>query len=149
MTEQIQQNSRVTLHFTLALPDDTVVDTTGSGEPLTFTMGDGTMIEGLELSLLGLSPGDHQEIRIPPETGYGYPDPAAIQKMPRSDFDDAITMETGMIMSFDLPDGEEIPGAIVDFSDDEVTVDFNHPLAGTEVTFTVDIVEVETPRGDA
>ncbi len=145
MSEQIQQNSKVTLHYTLTLPDGTVADTTGKGEPFTFTLGSGTMIEGLELALLGLSAGDHQELKIPPETGYGFPDPAARQSMPRADFAEELTLETGMIMSFDLPDGSEIPGSIMEISEEEVTIDFNHPLAGKEVTFTVDIISVEQP----
>ena len=146
MTEPIVPGSTVTLHYTLALPDGTVADTTGSGEPLTFTLGTGTMIEGLEHALMGLKPGDHQELKIPPESGYGFPDPEARHPMPRSSFPEDMTLEVGMIMSFDFPDGGEAPGAIISVDDDEVLVDFNHPLAGMEVTFTVDIIDVKPPQ---
>ena len=143
MTDQILQNSTVTLHYTLALPDGTVADTTGSDEPFTFTMGSGVMIEGLEHALLGLKPGDHQELVIPPDAGYGYPDPEAKQTMPRVNFPENMTLEPGMIINFDMPGGHEAPGAVLEVSDDEVIVDFNHPLAGLDVTFTVDIVAVK------
>ncbi len=141
MSSQILPSSTVTMHYTLTLPDGTVADTTGDQEPFTFTMGTGAIIEGLEHALIGLKPGDHQEIKIPPETGYGYPDPEARQTMPRSKFPDYL--EPGTIMTFDLPDGEQTPGAILEVNNDEVLVDFNHPLAGVEITFTVDIVDVK------
>jgi len=143
MTDQILQNSTVTLYYTLTLPDGTVADTTGNDEPFTFTMGTGTMIEGLEHSLLGLSAGDHQELIIPPEAGYGFPDPEARQTMPRVNFPENMVLEPGMIINFDMPGGDEAPGAVIEVSDTEVIVDFNHPLAGIDVTFTVDIVDVQ------
>lgn len=146
MTDAVARDSIVTLFYTLTLPDGTVADTTGNKEPFTFAMGSGTMIEGLELALLGLEAGETQSLKIPPQTGYGYPDPEAVQPLPRTDFPDDMALEEGMILSFDLPDGREIPGAIKEVSDTEVIVDFNHPLAGKEVTFDVEIVKVERPN---
>ncbi len=110
---------------------------------MVFTLGDGTMIEGLELALLGLSPGDKQTLSIPPETGFGFPDPQAVQWMPLTDFPKKLKPEAGQIMNFTLPNGEEIPGAILELEKKRVKVDFNHPLAGLEVVFAVEIIKVK------
>ena len=109
---------------------------------MTFTLGDGTMIEGLELALLGLKSGDKQTLSIPPETGFGFSDPHAIQWMPLTDFPPELKPEAGQIINFSLPNGEEVPGAIMELEKKRVKVDFNHPLAGLEVVFAVEILEV-------
>ena len=140
---KIQPGSNVSLFFNLSLADGTLVDGTEEGEPMKFTLGDGTMIEGLELALLGLKTGDKQTLSIPPETGFGFSDPQAIQWMPLTDFPPKLKPEAGQIMNFTLPNGEEVPGAILELEKKRVKVDFNHPLAGLEVVFAVEILEVE------
>lgn len=142
-TITIQPGSHVRLYFNLALADGTLVDGTEEGEPMEFTLGDGAMIEGLELALLGLKSGDKQSLSIPPETGFGFPDPAAVQWMPLADFPAELKPQAGQIMNFTLPNGEEVPGAILELQGKRVKVDFNHPLAGLEVVFAVEILEVQ------
>ena len=141
--ERIDLDSTVTFHFTLSLPDGTLVDRTEPGQPLTVTLGDGTLIEGLEHALLGLRPGNRRRIVIPPETGWGPRDPALIQWRPRRDFPADMDLAPGLILSFTAPDGEEIPAAILAVEDDRVQVDYNHPLAGRDVVFEVEVVAVE------
>ncbi len=138
----IGPNSTVKLHFSLALEDGTIVDATEDGQPMTFTLGDGTMIEGLEYALIGLRAGDKQTLSIPPETGFGYPDPDNIHPLPLSRFAAELQPEPGMIMSFDTPEGEQVPGTILAVNGDQVEVDFNHPLKGHEVIFSVEILDV-------
>ena len=140
---KIQPDSHVSLFFNLSLADGTLVDGTEEDKPMTFTLGDGTMIEGLELALLGLNAGDKQTLSIPPETGFGFPDPQAIQWMPLTDFPKELKPAAGQIINFTLPNGEEVPGAILELENKRVKVDFNHPLAGLEVIFAVEILEVE------
>ena len=142
-TAVIQSDSQVRLYFNLALSDGTLVDGTEEGEPMTFTLGDGSMIEGLELALLGLKAGDKQSLSIPPETGFGFSDPQAIQWMPLTDFPDKLKPQAGQIMNFTLPNGQDIPGAILELEKKRVKVDFNHPLADLEVVFAVEIVEIK------
>jgi len=139
----IGPGSEVLMHFTLSLADGTVADTTREGEPLRFVMGDGTLIEGLELVLYGLKVGDQQCLSIGPRDAFGFPDEENIHTMPRSEFPAEMQLEPGMIISFSTPSGQEIPGAIQDVKGDEVVVDFNHPLAGHEVIFDVEILEVK------
>ena len=139
----IYHGSEVLMHFTITLEDGTVAETTQGEEPLRFVMGDETLIEGLELALFGLKAGDKQSLKIGPETAYGYPDPENVQTMSRTDFPDDMDLNPGLIISFALPDGEEYPGTITEVGDEQVTVDFNHPLAGHEILFDVEILEVK------
>ena len=138
----IGPGSEVLMHFSLSLADGTVADSTTDDEPLRFVMGDGTLIEGLELVLYGLKKGDRQCLSIEPRDAFGFPDEDNIHTMPRSEFPDDMQLEVGMIIGFSTPSGEEVPGAIQEIKDDEIVVDFNHPLAGHEVIFDVEILEV-------
>ncbi|UCC57565.1 MAG: FKBP-type peptidyl-prolyl cis-trans isomerase [Gammaproteobacteria bacterium] len=142
MKYPIGVGSTVTLHLRLSLEDGTVAEETFSGEPHTFRMGDGSLLHGLELGLYGLKPGDTQRLELYPEQAYGLRDPANIRRLPRERFADDMEPEPGMIIGFETPDGEEIPGSILSVSDDSVEVDFNHPLAGHTITFDVEIVDV-------
>jgi len=133
----------VTMHFTLALEDGTIADATEDGKPMTFTMGDGTMIEGLEMVLYGLKAGDKQSLSIDPRDTFGFPEDENIHTLSRNEFSDELNIEEGMIIGFSTPSGEEIPGAIMEIKGDEVKVDFNHPLAGHEVVFSVEILDIK------
>ena len=139
---KIQTNSRVALFYQLLLKDGTEVESNMGEEPLELTMGDGTLTEGMELALLDQQEGDHVEVILSPEQGYGYPEEENRHTMPRGDFPDDMKPEVGQVIAFDGPDDEEIVGTIVDVSGDEVTVDFSHPLAGRTLVFKADIVEV-------
>ena len=131
------------MHFTLSLADGTVADSSRDGEPLRFVMGDGTLIEGLELVLYGLKAGDQQCLSIEPRDAFGFPEEENIHTMPRSEFPAEMQLEPGLIVGFTTPSGEEVPGAIQEIKGDEVVVDFNHPLSGHEVIFDVEILEVK------
>lgn len=139
----IGHGCEVTMHFTLALEDGTVADASIDGEPMTFVMGDGTLVEGLEMVLYGLKSGEKQSISIDPRDTFGFPDDENIHTLPRNEFSDELKIEEGMIIGFSTPSGDEIPGAIMEIKDDEVKVDFNHPLAGHEVVFTVEILDIK------
>lgn len=130
------------MHFSILLEDGTVAETTEGDEPLRFTLGDGTLVEGLELALLGLKPGDKQSLKIPPEHAYGFADPQNVHPMARSDFPEDMALKRGVIISFALPDGDELPGMVKEVGEQQVMIDFNHPLAGHEITFNVEILEV-------
>ncbi|HKJ07803.1 MAG TPA: FKBP-type peptidyl-prolyl cis-trans isomerase [Gammaproteobacteria bacterium] len=145
---QIQAGSRVTMHFSIALEDGMVAEDSAGGEPLTFVMGDGTVVEGLELALYGLRAGDTQSLRLEPEQTFGYRDPDNVHTLPRSDFPVEMNLEPGTIIGFTTPGGDEVPGAVQAVQGDEVKVDFNHPLAGHTLTFEVRILAVEPPGAD-
>ena len=142
MKYPISPESIVTLHLSLTLQDGTVAESTFAGEPLTFTMGDGTLVEGLELGLYGLRPGETQRLTLYPQQAFGVRDPEKVHRLPRVDFPADMALEPGCIIGFDTPEGEELPGMIVSSDDTSVDVDFNHPLAGHEVIFDVEIIDV-------
>jgi len=137
----------VTMHFRLSLQDGTVADESEQGEPLTFAMGDGTLIQGLELALYGMKTGEKQSLSIDPRDAFGFPEDENVHSMPRNEFDESMKIEPGMIVAFSTPAGQEVPGTIKEITDDAVLVDFNHPLAGFEVTFDVEILDIKPGTG--
>ncbi|MFS1524591.1 FKBP-type peptidyl-prolyl cis-trans isomerase [Microbulbifer sp. 2304DJ12-6] len=139
----IGEHSRVTLHFSLKLEDGTEVDTTFKGDPAAFSVGDGSLLPGFEKALFGLASGDEAEIEIPPELGFGQRNPANVQTVRRDSFSPDIVLEEGLVVSFDNGSGE-LPGVIRAVGEDEVTVDFNHPLAGQTLNFHVKIIAVDS-----
>jgi len=143
MANAIQPGSRVTLHYTLSLADDTVVDSTREAEPITFQIGSGALIEMLERQLFGLHTGEQRRFEISAAESQLPASAEAIQVMARSDFPAELAIETGQVLGFVMPTGEEVPGLIVSISDTEVIVDFSHPLAGRDLIFDVEILAVE------
>lgn len=141
MTE-IGPGSRVTMHFSLTLEDGTIAENSFDGEPLEFTMGDGTLNEGLELGLYGMKVGDEETLTMSPEQTFGFHDPENVHELPRSDFDREQPLEEGMIIAFNTPAGDELPGMIRQVSADSVTVDFNHPLAGHDLLYKIKILDI-------
>lgn len=146
----IGPGSVVTMNFKLTFKEDgTVADATLPGEPMTFTMGDGSLIYGLEMAITGLKTGDHHRVELDPLNGFGFSDPENIHQMPRSEFADDLPVDPGTVISFSTPSGDEIPGTIREVNEDMVTVDFNHPLAGHDVIFDVEIVDIKPPLSEA
>lgn len=138
----IGTGTRVTLHFALKLTNGHVVDSTFDNDPAIFSVGDGNFLAGFEKVLLGLVAGDHQTFVIAPENGFGQVNPNNMQQMARADFAD-IDLEKGLVLSFANAQDTEVPGIITDFDNSQVTVDFNHPLAGETIHFEVHILAVE------
>ncbi len=144
---KITPNSRVTLHHQLGLTDGTVLEDSFEGEPLCVQLGRGELAEGLELALIDLEEGDEQTIDIGPDLAFGYPDAEAIHELPRSEFREDAPLEPGVIMEFSMPNGETLPGTILEADDERVRIDFNHPLAGETVRYRVKILKVEEGVG--
>lgn len=138
---RINQASEVTLHFTLKLPGGEVVDSTEGKSPATFKVGDGSLLPGFEQRLFGLKAGDQRSFVIDPENGFGPGNPLNIQTIPRGQFSE-MELEPGLLVIFQDAAGGELPGVVKRVSDNEVEVDFNHPLAGKAITFEVDIIGV-------
>lgn len=145
MSEQrIGQDSRVTLHFALKLENGDVVDSNFDKEPATFTVGDGNLLPGFEHALFGFKAGDKRTVVIPPERGFGRPNPQNVQVMPRKNFTN-MDLGFGELVIFRDAAGGEMPGVVKAVDENEVTIDFNHPLAGRDISFEVEIIAVENP----
>jgi FKBP-type peptidyl-prolyl cis-trans isomerase SlpA len=128
-TPRIGRRSRVTLHLSLTLDDGTEVLSSFGGEPLSFTMGDGTLAPGLEEMLLDLPEGADTQLLADGAAVFGPIDPGLIHDLPTADLPADFTAEAGQVIAFDTPGGQETAGTILAVADDHVRVDFNHPLS--------------------
>ncbi|MBE9526130.1 MAG: FKBP-type peptidyl-prolyl cis-trans isomerase [Proteobacteria bacterium] len=143
MTKSVEKDSTVSLHFNLTLADGSPVDGTSDGEPMNFTMGDGAMIEPFENVILGLSVGEKQQVSLDPREAFGFPDDENKHWMDRAEFKMDVELQEGLVIEFSTPEGENIPGSLVELTEDKVLVDFNHPLAGHEIIFSVEVVDIK------
>jgi FKBP-type peptidyl-prolyl cis-trans isomerase SlpA len=132
---------KVTMHFAIKLQDGQIVDSNFDSTPAEFEVGDGNLPDGFEAALTGLKTGDHLDLTIDPERGFGQHNPTNIQTLKRSDFKD-MALEPGLVVSFQEPGGE-IPGVVTEFNDEKVEVDFNHPLAGKTILFEVQVLNIQ------
>lgn len=146
MVQLVSENSRLSIHFSLKLRDGSVVDSNFDGPPAQFNYGDGSLLPGFERCLLGMGVGQRETFVIKPEQGFGQANPNNVQVMPRATFAADMNLAEGLVVSFADAQKAELPGVITAFDDDEVTVDFNHPLAGQEIIFDVQVVEVEVAQ---
>jgi FKBP-type peptidyl-prolyl cis-trans isomerase SlpA len=140
--QRIAAATQVTLHFAIKLENGDVVDSTFDKQPATFKVGDGNLLPGFEQALYGLKAGDKRSLPIAPEQGFGQPNPQNVQVMPRSQFKD-MELGEGLLVIFNDAANAELPGMVQSFDDNQVSVDFNHPLAGKTLSFEVEIIAVE------
>ena len=139
---RIGPDREVTLHFALKLDNGDVVDSTFDKKPATFKVGDGNLLPGFEQAIYGLKAGDKRSLSISPEQGFGQGNPQNVQVMPRSQFQD-MELSEGLLVIFNDAANAELPGVVKAFDDSQVTIDFNHPLAGKALSFDVEIIEVK------
>jgi len=139
---RIGPDKEVTLHFALKLDNGDVVDSTFDKQPATFKVGDGNLLPGFEQAIYGLKAGDKRSLSITPEQGFGQGNPQNVQVMPRSQFQD-MELSEGLLVIFNDAANAELPGVVKAFDDNQVTIDFNHPLAGKSLSFDVEIIEVK------
>ncbi|AWN22390.1 peptidylprolyl isomerase [Deinococcus irradiatisoli] len=135
----ISNNKVVEIEYTLTVNGE-VVDQSESGDPLVYLQGHGNIIPGLEKALEGKSAGDHLQVTVQPDEGYGERDDEAVQVIAREDFDDDI--EVGATYFAQAEDGSVTPFTVMSLDGDDVTVDFNPPLAGEVLNFDVTVKSV-------
>jgi FKBP-type peptidyl-prolyl cis-trans isomerase SlpA len=138
----IGPGTRVTLHFALKLDDGEVVDSTFGGDPATFEVGDGNLLEGFERAIFGMSSGSRETLLVTPEHGFGQRNPENMQEIPRSEFDPSVELSEGLMLAFADAQNTEMPGVVSSFDADTVVIDFNHPLSGRDIHFEVEIIDV-------
>ena len=142
-TMPVSEGTRVFLNFSLSLDDGSEVDSNFGGDPVDFVIGDGSLLPGFERLLFGMSSGERQMFTVLPEDAFGQPNENNVQYLDREHFDDDSELEIGMIYSFADAGGGELPGVVIGYDDEQVTVDFNHPLAGRTILFDVLVHRVE------
>ncbi len=143
MTElMIGEGTQVTLHFALKLENGQVVDSNFDASPATFVVGDGNLLPGFERVLDGMAAGDKNTFVIKPEDAFGQSNPNNMQTMARDQFGEDIELVEGLMLSFADAQKAELPGVVHAFDEETVTIDFNHPLAGRNILFEVEILQV-------
>ncbi len=138
----IQTCSKISIHYTLSLENNNVVDTTKGSIPLAFKLGDGTFPIAVEQHFLGMKTGDTKKQTIIPEKGWGFPENKNIKTLPLDDFPEKSVLEVGNVIEFTLQNADDVAGTIISISNSCVDVDFSPPLAGHTVVFEFEIVSV-------
>lgn len=141
----IQPGDRVTLHYRLSSMGNEIVDTFADDEPDTFLIGSGELDPRLEQHLLGLTVGTQRSFSLTPWDAFGERDEALVQTLPRRDFPEEAPV--GHQAGFELPNGQNLLGTLVEVNENDVKVDFNHPLAGLPVELEVRILAIDNRPG--
>lgn len=139
----IGPGARVTLHFALALVNGEAIDSNFDRAPVTFTVGDGSLLPGFEQAMFGLTAGERREFTLAPEQAFGIFNEDNVQRFPPYQFPPDLTLTPGLMVEFGDAAGNRQAGVIRGSDKQWVDVDFNHPLAGRTITFSVHIHEVE------
>lgn len=132
----------VRVHYTGTLSDGAVFDTSKDMDPLEFTLGEEMVIPGFENAVLGMNVGESRTVTIAPEDGYGMPDDELVMVVERSEMPPEINPEVGMILKATTEEGDETHIVITDIDGTSVTLDGNHPLAGQDLTFEIELLEI-------
>ena len=139
---EVTQGSRVKVHYTGKLDDGTVFDSSVGGQPLEFTVGQKQMIPGFEQGVVGMEQGETRTVIIAADQAYGVHRPEGVFEVDRSEIPDSIPLEVGMQLQATSADGQPAQMTVLELSDDKVRLDANHPLAGKDLTFEIELVEV-------
>jgi peptidylprolyl isomerase len=139
---QAQNGDTVKVHYTGKLSDDTVFDSSESRDPLEFTIGSGQIIPGFEQAVIGMQPGESKTATIPADQAYGPYQEDLLIEVERSQFPADVTPEVGQQFQIRQADGQATVVTVADVSGPQVTLDANHPLAGQDLTFDIELVEI-------
>lgn len=139
---QAKAGDTVAIHYTGTLADGSQFDSSEGRDPLRFTLGSGQIIAGLDAAITGMSQGEKKSVTIAAAEAYGDHRPEAVQAVPRAQIPAEIPLEVGGGLQVQTPDGQTIPVKVTSVTDEEVTLDANHPLAGKDLTFAVELVEI-------
>lgn len=141
---QVKANDTVKVHYTGKLADGQVFDSSVErGEPIEFTMGQGQLIPGFENGLIDMEVNEKKTINIPKEEAYGEPREELVQEVEKSQLPEEIKPEVGMGLVSKSPDGQEMNLVVKDVKDETIVVDGNHPLAGKDLIFDLEVVEIK------
>ncbi|MGH1356444.1 MAG: FKBP-type peptidyl-prolyl cis-trans isomerase, partial [Thalassovita sp.] len=127
MTE-VKSGDTVRIHYTGTLADGATFDSSEGRDPLEFTVGSGQIIPGLDKALPGMTVGEKKTVEIEPAEAYGEAQADAIQAIPRSNVPPEVPLEIGLQLQMQSPSGQVVPVTVVEITEEEVTLDANHPL---------------------
>lgn len=139
---EAKSGDTVKVHYTGQLQDGQVFDTTREDEPFEFTIGSGDVISGFEEAVVGMEPGQARKTTIPAEDAYGAHRDDLVAEFDRGEFPDDLELEEGQALQIEEENGQKLVVRIVDVGDETVKLDGNHPLAGEDLTFHIELVDI-------
>ena len=139
---QVKEGDVVRVHYTGKLINGEEFDSSVGKEPLEFTVGAGQMIKGFDAAMPGMAIGEKKTINISPEHGYGEKSEDAIIEFPKENIPADMKLEPGMPLTLSDPEGKPVPVIVLDVKDDVIILDANHFLAGQELVFDIELVEI-------
>ena len=139
---QASAGNTVSFHYTGTLDDGSTFDSSAGRDPLQFEMGASQIIPGLEKEIEGMAVGDRKKIRVASDEAYGPHRPEAVQTVDRAQIPPEIELAPGIELQATAPNGQPIRLKVVDIGEAEVKLDANHPLAGQDLVFDVEIVAI-------
>lgn len=139
---QVKTGDTVRIHYTGTLSDGTQFDSSAGRDPLEFEVGSGQIIPGLDKEIPGMAVGDKKSVEVPAAEAYGDANPAAMQPVPRESIPAEIPLEPGLQLQVQGPDGQVMPARVAEMNDETVTLDLNHPLAGKDLTFDIELMSI-------
>ena len=143
MNSVVRADSLVTLHYRLALADDTELVSTFGSNPATLQLGSGELAPMLERWLVGLEAGGERHVfLLEPEQGFGPHNPKLMQRFARSDLPGAAELREMTLLEFKAPNGAAYTGLVRELGDETALIDFNHPLAGKSIRFEVEVIGI-------
>lgn len=143
MKEQAKKGDKVQVHYHGRLTDGTTFDSSAGRQPLEFEVGSGMVIKGFDDGVTGMSVGDKKTISIPPDEAYGPRQQEMVIEFPITNFPPDIKPEVGMTLNMHSEQGHEVPVVITGITEEAVTLDANHPLAGQTLVFDLELVDIK------
>jgi FKBP-type peptidyl-prolyl cis-trans isomerase SlyD len=148
MKPAIADGHVVTIHYRLTLDDGSIADESFGGDPLVYLHGAQNIVPGLERQLAGKKVGDQCEVIVPPSEGYGDYDPAAEQTVPKTAFPPNVELQPGMSFQTRGRNGQPMPVWVRKLDGDQVVVTANHPMAGQQLNFKIEVLDVRRATAD-
>lgn len=139
---QVKKGDVVKVHYTGKLISGDQFDSSVGREPLEFTVGAGQMIKGFDAAMPGMAVGDKKTVNIAAAEGYGEKDPNAVIEFPKENVPEDMKLEKGMNLTLTNQEGQPFPVVVTDVKDEIVVLDANHFLAGQELVFDIELVEI-------
>jgi FKBP-type peptidyl-prolyl cis-trans isomerase 2 len=139
---QARTGDHVKLNYTGKLDDGTVFTTSAQADPLEFTLGNGTMLQAIEEAVEGMKMGETKTVYVPADEAFGPWREELVQEIPKDSLPEEIDLEIGERVWVDQPGTDPVMVSVMDVSDSTVTLDANHPLAGENLVFDLELVDV-------
>lgn len=140
--QQVKSGDTVKVHYNGRLTDGTMFDSSAGREPLQFEVGSGMVIAGFDNGVMGMAVGEKKTIQIPVAEAYGPKNSEMIVAFPTSEFPEDMELEVGQRLNMTNSEGHVIPVVITEISEETVMLDANHPLAGEDLVFDIELVEI-------